>query len=105
MYNKYNIITCTDDLHGGGSTRGGRGDERGRGRGAGRGRGRGGRGHGPVSNSLPWRTVSTSTDVAPDTPTFTGTAVPHLELPDDPQPVDLPLDEDLLSLVIEETNQ
>ena len=113
----YNI-TCTDNLHGGGSTRGGRGRGgergrglgagRGRGRGAGRGRGRGGRGRGPVPSSLPWRTVSTSTDVAPDTPTFTGAAGPHLELPDDPQPVDFLdefLDEDLLSLVIEETNQ
>ncbi len=60
-----------------------------------------------LSQALPWQTASTSTDVAPTAPTFTSTPGPHLELPTNPQPVNFleqVLDEDLLGLVIEETN-
>jgi len=53
-------------------------------------------------------TVSTSTDVAQTIPTFTATPGPHLQLPSNPHPVDFLeelLDEDILGLVVDETNK
>jgi len=98
---------CTDEQGSAATGRGGRG-RRGRGRGRGRGRSRGSTRRGPAASSLPWQTVSTSTDVAPTVPTFTATPGPHLQLPSNPQPVDFLeqlLDEDILGLVVDETNK
>ncbi len=56
----------------------------------------------------PVQEAATATDVAPAPRFFTATPSYHLVLPDDPQLVDFLeqlLDEDLLSLVIEETNK
>ena len=90
--------------------------EGGRGRGRGRGRGSSGRGRGTASHlgggftpsTLAWEEVDSATDTAPSSLPFTRTSESTVTLDPTASPVqflDHFLDEDILGLVLEETNK